>query len=265
MKFKLALLVMSVTLIAANCRKKADPPFNPCKDKTAFKADFVIEESVGDTSYITDKALAPGYVYFKAKGDYDSLRWFIGGGTQNTSTNKTHVLYFTQADGDVEVTLIGYRKPNTQCFPNDKSADTLKKVVSILPRDQTAAIVGRFLGYNTNEPSDTFSVYVNADNSVGIWQYFVKNLPKNCPGYVQVSDEHPRNIGLSVASGYSAFRIKDAASTVCASVTGFGELKNNDSLIINYSAIPMPPGPPFPPFTPGGERTQYKFIGVRKP
>lgn len=261
MKLQLAVILFSIIFISAKCRRGNDLPFDPCKDKVRFKADFTIEEKIGDTSVVTNKALAPGYIYFKAKGEYDSLRWFIGG-PQNTSTNKNHVLYFQQAEGDVEVTMIGYRKPNLQCFPNDKAVDTVKKTVTIVTRDQNAAIVGRFLGYNTNNPNDTFSVYVNADNSVGIWQYFVKNLPKNCPGAVSGSDAPPRNIGLSINGGNSAFKI-DNGSTVCRTVVGFGYLKSNDSLIINYTATPMSSGPPYTYFE--NERGQFTFIGVRKP
>lgn len=261
MKFKPYILFISVVLLSAKCRKEPGIIIDPCKDKTAFKADFVIEEKVGDTSYITDKALAPGYIYFKAKGVYDSVRWYIGG-TQNTSTKKSHVLYFEQPEDNIEVTFIGYKKPDMQCFPNDKATDTMHKTLHILPRNQTASIVGRFLGYNTNNPADTFSVYINADNSIGFWDYFVKNLPKNCPGYTTVSESYPLNIGLNVSVGNSAFRLYDDVSVVCASVTGFGYLQNNDSLIIDYSSIPVS-NPPVP-YTPAGPREQLRFIGVRK-
>ena len=222
MKINLFVYFTMLVLLASNCRDKPDviPP-NPCIDKIAFKADFTIEEKVSDTSYITDKALAPGIVFFKAKGIYDSVRWYIGG-TQNTSTARNYALYFNQGEADIPVTFIGYKKPNLVCFPNDKAADTVRKTFSVFNRSQTAAIVGRFLGYNTNNPTDTFSVYVNADNSKGFWDYFVKNLPKNCPGYIQVSDSHPRNIGLNASVGFAAFKLSDAASTICASITGFG-------------------------------------------
>lgn len=261
MKLKFTTILLSIIFISAKCRRDNDLPYDPCKDKLAFKADFTIEEKIGDTSVVTNKALAPGYVFFKAKGEYDSVRWFIGG-SQNTSTRLNHVLYFQQAEGDVEVTMIGYRKPNTQCFPNDKAVDTLKKTITIVNRDQKATIVGRYLGYNTNNPSDTFSVYVNADNSVGIWQYFVKNLPKNCPGAFSGSDAPPRLIGLNVSAGNSAFSI-DNGSTVCRTVIGFGYLKSHDSLIINYTATPMSSGPPFTHYE--NERNNFTFIGVRKP
>jgi hypothetical protein len=260
MKPQLAAIVCSLVFISAKCHKDKDMAIDPCKDKTAFKADFTIEEKVGDTSFVSNSVLAPGYVFFKAKGTYDSIRWLIGG-PQNTSTNRNHVLYFQQAEGNLEVSMIGYRKPNTTCFPNEKAIDTVKKTINIVKRDQYAAIVGRFVGYTTNSPTDTFSVLVNADNSAGIWQYYVKNLPKNCPGYIQVSDGYPRNIGLSIIGGYAAFGLSNTASTVCASINGYGYLKNNDTLIINYSAIPMSSEPPYS----YGERSNFTFIGVRKP
>ena len=91
-----------------------------------------------------------------------------------------------------------------------------------------------------------------------------KELAKNCPGYIQVSESFPRNIGLNVTVGYGAFKLDNVASVVCPRINGFGYIKNNDSLIIDYSAINMPPGPPFPLYPSGGERKDYKFIGIRK-
>jgi len=260
MRLQLTAILLSIILISAKCSRDDDLPFDACKDKVAFKADFTIEEKIGDTSFITNRALAPGYLFFKAKGEYDSVRWFIGD-PQNTSTRFNHVLYFEQAEGNVQVTFIGYRKPKTQCFPNEKTIDTLKKTVTIVPRDNKAAIVGRYLGYNTNNPSDTFSVYINADNSVGIWQYFVKNLPKNCPGAFSGSDAPPRFIGLNVSAGNFAFSI-DNGSTVCRAVIGFGYLKTYDTLTINYTVTPMSSGPPFIYYE--NERKEFTFIGIRK-
>ena len=264
MNRNLSLALVALLFIFAKCKKENEVPANLCLGKTPFKADFTIEESVGDTSYITDKALAPGYVYFKAKGQYDSVRWYIGG-PQNTSTRPNHALYFAQAEGPVEVTMIGYKKPNTACFATDKAVDTVRKTIRILPRDSTAAIVGRFLGYNTDNPSDTFSVNIKAETRSGLWDFFVKNIPKNCPGYIQVSDGYPRYIGLVVSGAHSAFQISAGSSMACVLVTGFGYLKTKDSLVINYSAVPMDPGPPYVPYLPLEGRRQFTFIGVRQP
>jgi hypothetical protein len=246
-----------ILFIISCCKDDALPAPDPCKGKTSFKADFTIEEKVGDTSFVTDKALAPGYIFFKAKGNYDSVRWYVGG-IQNTSTNPNHVLYFQNPEGPVDVTFIGYKKPYTQCFPNDKATDTVRKTVIILPRDQTAAIVGRFHGYNESNPADTFSVTISYYDNV--WGYYVKNLPKGCPGYTTGSESSPKNIGLSIIAGHSAFQINQN-SVVCATVSGYGKLKGNDTLEISYSAIPFTNTNPYT----YGQRSNFKFIGIRKP
>lgn len=258
MRITFFFVALFLILFVSSCRRNPpEVPANPCKDKTSFKAAFTIEEKVGDTSFVADKALAPGYVFFKAQGTYDSVRWYIGG-AQNTSTNTSHVLYFQNPEGPVDVTFIGYKKPDTQCFPNDKASDTVRKTVTILPRDGSAAIVGKFHGYNQSNPSDTFSVTISYYDNV--WGYFIKNLPKGCPGYTTGSESSPKNIGLSIIAGHSAFQINQN-SVVCATVNGYGKLKGKDTLEISYSAVPFTSTNPYT----YGQRTNFKFIGIRKP
>lgn len=259
MRITLIFITLFVILQASSCRR--NPPevqADPCKGKTPLKAAFTIEEKVGDTSFVTDKALAPGYVFFKAQGTYDSVRWYIGG-VQNTSTNRNHVLYFQNPEGPVDVTFIGYKKQDTQCFPNDKTADTVRKTVTIVSRDQRAAIVGRFLGYNEGNPSDTFSVTISYYDNV--WGYFIKNLPKGCPGYTTGSESAPKDIGLTILAGYSGFAINEG-SRACGNVKGLGQLIGSDSLVINYSYFQQLSTNPF---TYASQPTFAKFIGVRKP
>lgn len=257
MKIKLLLLFFAFILLASRCKKGPDVLLDPCKDKVPFKADFTIEEKVGDTSFVTNKALAPGYVFFKAKGTYDSVRWFIGG-PQNSSTNRNHVLYFQNPEGPVDVTFIGYKKPDAQCFPYDKAIDTVRKTVTILPRDGNAAIVGRFWGYNQSNPADTFSITISYYDNV--WGYFIKNLPKGCPGYTTGSESAPKNIGLTIKAGYSGFQI-DAASVECATVEGYGKLNDQDTLRITYSYNPRQSPTPYD----FGPKKIETFIGIRKP
>lgn len=259
MRITFLVSVLFIVLVSGSCRRNPpEPQLDPCKDKTPFRAAFTVEEKVGDTSFVSDKALAPGYVFFKAQGIYDSVRWFIGG-QQNTSTNRNHVLYFQNPEGPVEVTFIGYKKPDTQCFPNDKATDTVRKTVTILPRDGSAAIVGRFQGYNESNPADTFSVTISYYDNV--WGYFIKNLPKGCPGYTTGSESAPKNIGLTVIAGYSGFQI-DAGSTACSIVKGFGKISSSDSIVVNYTYYPQLSTNPY---TYANSAKSEKFIGIRKP
>ncbi len=39
------------------CNKTDAPPVNPCEDAESFKADFYIQESVGDSLVETDKVM----------------------------------------------------------------------------------------------------------------------------------------------------------------------------------------------------------------
>ncbi|MDB5205278.1 MAG: hypothetical protein JWR72_353 [Flavisolibacter sp.] len=259
MRITFYLATLFIILLASSCHQDPiEAPADPCKDKISFKAGFTIEEEVGDTSFVTDKALAPGYISFKAQGLYDSVRWFVGG-AQNTSTKPNYTLYFNTPEGPVNVSFIGYRKPDTRCFPNDKATDTVRKTLTILPRDQTAAIVGRFHGYNESNPSDTFSVTISYYDNV--WGYFVKNLPKGCPGYTTGSESAPKHNGLTIIAGYSGFQI-DAGSIACSIVKGFGRISKSDSLIINYSYYPQLSSNPY---TYANNSRAERFIGIRKP
>ena len=258
MLLRLTYLSLLVFMTFMSCKKNNTVAENPCSNQVPFKADFTMLEKVGDSSYSTDTALAPGYISFKAKGTYDSVKWTIGG-PQNTFTNKDVRLYFDQPQGKIDVTFIGYKRPNLTCFPNEKSSDTITKSLVVAAKNRDVPFVGHYVGYNTDNPTDTFSVWIKYHNSN--WGYFVKNIPKGCPGYTNPSDGgYPLNVGLEVAVGYKLFQF-GRGSMSCNTVYGYGALsKLNDTLSIQYLFYPRTGTGAFD----FGPQTKKTFIGVRK-
>ncbi len=251
------LALLALPCMASRCNDKADVP-DPCLDKSPFKASIIVGESVRDTLIASSKILAPGTIYLKAIGDYDSVRWFLGG-PQNTSRNKDYKLFFQDPEGVVDYTFIGYRKVDTKCFPNDKSSDTIRGSIEVVKRDQHADIVGNYLGYNESNPNDKFPITISFYDNV--WGYFLKGIPKGCPGFTTGSEEEPHNVGLDIFAGNRGFAIK-TGSRVCSMVEGKGYLKSQDSLIIEYTYYPMISSDPL---AFDSKTKSEKFIGIRQP
>ena len=141
----LALLLMALSIAA--CKKcKEEDPVSPCNGKSALKADFrmftisgnnkdtVFMPALMDTVYVKDPYQFGSLVTFQAIGNYDSVRWQIGGDARVFKTNTFSLTFQNEtAKSDIDVVLIGYKKPNAACFPNDDGVDTVKKVFTVLP------------------------------------------------------------------------------------------------------------------------------------
>lgn len=158
------LICLSLILFTAGCTKHQE---DPCKALHATSADFSIMEYHGNIyplsklwKYYSSDTVSSLYIQFKAQDSLaDSYEWHIGSGIY---TKRSVSLYFPNSivGQSVPITLILSKKPNQSCFPNDQGIDTLTKKVYFLDDCQSPLVGGKFIGYNTIAPKDTFSVTI---------------------------------------------------------------------------------------------------------
>ena len=198
---KRLILLALVALVYFSCGKDPKPtPVNPCDGKTAFKADFEICEYLidFDSLYVTD-TIANFEVWIRTVGTYDAVKITVGSDARVFTSNKFKLnLNDSEIGQTIPVTMIGYRNKVSGCFPNERTADTVtKSFVVVCPRNWSCSnvfpsieypFVGKFKGYNEDEPSKEFIVTIvnfgpNPRLATSIrWDVQIYNLPNGCGG-----------------------------------------------------------------------------------
>lgn len=249
------ILFFASVLFAWGCRKKHEQ--NPCEGKSQPIAEFAVKEMVGDTAFDADTIFRDNYVKFQSLTSYDSVLWKIGTDPRKF-TQSIFTLSFINDLITVPVTFTGNKPANTQCFPNDNGIYTgVKQLTTVEQFDRAtltkSPLIGRYKGYFTNNPLDTFTVRIEYFDSTkynvsvtGLKNfYWISNIPK---GYIDSTSDpavrYPelRN-GHSMEMGYKSFVFSGGFD-----IRGKGWL-SHDTLFINYSGY--------------GVTTQKKFIGKR--
>ncbi|QGW29446.1 hypothetical protein [Phnomibacter ginsenosidimutans] len=234
-RFALAIVVMGM-LLSSKCSKDPIPAVpDPCADITAFKADFVMLEEVGDTSFqVFDSAIINRFITFKAVGQYDSVKWEIGN-SQNVFKKNSVSLYFNVLENRIPVKFTGYNAKGGNCFPATPSVQTVTKYLTIVPVTLASAI-GKFQGYNIDNPADTFTVILQRSP----YFLYLKNLPKGCNGYINPSEGSTQyNFGVEAAQGFNGFVSKEPTAWMCGKLEARGFLVNRDTLIVHYKNWPL--------------------------
>ncbi len=198
---KRLILLALAALVYFSCKKDPKPtPVNPCDGKTAFKADFEICEYLidFDSLYVTD-TIANFEVWIRTVGTYDAVKITVGSDARVFTSNKFKLnLNDSEIGQTIPVTMIGYRNKVSGCFPGERTADTVTKsfvvicpmgnnCANIYPAKNQYPFVGKFKGYNEDEPNKEFVVtivnYGTAPGSTSLlWDIQVYNLPNGCGG-----------------------------------------------------------------------------------
>jgi hypothetical protein len=180
--FKIITL-FSFILFFANCNPKEEiAPENPCGGQEEVKADFVIEELIGDRWFEGDTIANYGNsVRFSALQKADSYTWILGAETLTTQS----VIKSSFPLGWLDVKLIVKRIPNKTCFPFDDGIDSSERKFYVWPVKFTLPpsapiypqypIYGTYRGHNLSKP--------NLEFNVTLYDTFWKNGVDN-PAYV---------------------------------------------------------------------------------
>jgi hypothetical protein len=111
---------------------------------------------------------------------------------------------------------------------------TISKSLTIV-RETSSPLLGYFQGYNTDNPTDTFTVILQRNP----YYLFVKNLPKGCNGYINPSEGiEEYGFGVVAASGFRGIKFGDISPWRCGKIQARGYLTGYDTLTINYKHWP---------------------------
>jgi len=240
---KILSLILTVNFILSiSCTDKHVE--NPCKDKIQPVAEFAIKEIVGDTAFIADTVFRDNAVRFEALNQYATVKWKIGDDPRNFSEPKFQ-LYFLNDLLTIPITFTGTNTPDKFCFPNDNGIYSgIKQLTTVEQYDKAilalSPLIGRYKGYFTSNPLDTFTVRIEYFDSLKYDPsitgnknfYWISNIPK---GYKDLTSspalEYPElSNGLPIEMGYKCFEFGWSASK-CDSGNGW---LSHDTLYVNY-------------------------------
>jgi hypothetical protein len=229
-------LILSVSL---SCEKKQE---NPCEGKTQPSGKFLIKELIGDTAFTADTVFRDNYVQFEAVDKYKSVSWKLGSDPRDWAA-ATFNLSFSTVLGMVPIRFTGKANPDSLCFPGDNGTYTSMQNLTVVEqvdksRITISPLVGRYRGYFTDNPSDSFTIrmdyFDSAKYDAGITGnknfYWLSNMPNGFIGTTTASCVYEElREGQPVEMGYKCFVFGTNASLV----QGRGWL-SNDTLYINY-------------------------------
>jgi hypothetical protein len=240
---KIIFTLIALTLILPfACNPKEEiAPENPCDGQEEVKADFSICEENGlmpiDWKYYDTDTLWNNGARFTANIKDVEYTWKIG---NETIKEKSFLRTNFPLDKWITISLTVKKKPNKLCFPFDDGIDSLTRKFMIVDGAKRKPLVyGKWLGYNTSNPKDTFTIEFNAGIIPDYGnQFYVKNLNRNCnsiplfEGYPVVYFENYAQAFRQIYFGHNIF-----AAYGCLRPMGFALVnnKNHDSITINYS------------------------------
>ena len=210
----LSLIIFSIFTICA-CHKKQD---NPCEGLTKPSGQFLVKELIGDTAFTADTIFRDNYVQFQTTESYEGITWKVGSDPRIWTTPEFTLSFYTEL-GTLPVTFTGTRQPNKVCFPNDNGTYTSSKHFTLVEQVQKpfvtiSPLVGRYKGYFTDNPADTFTVrmeyFDSAKYDVSITGsknfYWFSNMTKGFVSTTNAAFAYPElKNGFSIEMGYKSF------------------------------------------------------------
>lgn len=146
-------------------------PIDPCINTHPVTADFIISQWAGpgaNNMYVETQyhLLAESLVKLTAIEDGASYKWIIG---EDTIYSREYEFTFSNNfQGQIiPLTLIVFKSPDHNCWPEDDGIDTLVRIVHIRPTC-TLSLLGLYHGSWEESPQDSFYISFRATDS-DIW------------------------------------------------------------------------------------------------
>jgi hypothetical protein len=266
-------LAICFTILTLSC---CDNEIDPCKKLQPVSAEFEFQQRFmgNDSIFAVDTVLLryvrgahfARRVYFSAFEEDATYSWKVGDDSR-TFTEKEFFLEFDEPIGEVDVTLIVNKQPNTSCFPSDNGQDTVQHTLAILSdNNHPYAFEGTFAGAHTDAPSDVFEITIIDFGPTptidpydpGHYDIRIFNLPKGCGGNEITPARYAPEISEST---YREFYFDGTGATQAGDCPqlfdGLGKLSNNQqTLTIEYTIQTVIDGEV--------KYTKKKFVGTRK-
>lgn len=241
---------------------------NSCKKEAACiptyqsQVGFNCCEVLKDTFLPTDTAYINRLLVFQANKFNDSIKFKIGDDPRIFNSNFVSLFFRDQQTIKVNYNAIF----NNGC---QTTIDSLTKSITLVQDDTNhiSPLVGSYLGYNTDNPNDTFSIAIKfwIGPRYPWWQrgtYTLDNLPK---GYKDAGTRtfngysRPEITGLDISVGYKNLTVNESNTIPPQGIKGYASLKRGspDTLIFNYRLEEYLPNFQI-------KYHQKQFIGIKK-
>jgi hypothetical protein len=214
--------------------------FLSCKKNKKFG--FEVYELVLDTLLKADTVYNNSDIFFKSNENYSNISWNVGSDPR-VFTSQSLNFRFTSSEV-LPVKLKG-DKYNLNCILEENSF--VKSVVIVDNNNSNISpLVGTFLGSNTDNLPDTFSIKIKYwyGQRYSWWPngaYSVENLPK---GYLDSTQnwngfQRPEIKGIIASNGFKNIAIDKSGNEPALGIKGYGNLRNGirDSLIFSYTIL----------------------------
>ena len=230
--------ILVIVILFSGCKKHKTE--NICDGIKQPSGKFVTKEVLRDTAFTADTIFRNNYVQFLSLDNYESVNWKLGNDPRDWLSQDFSLSFFT-ALGSVPINFTGKNTPNNQCFPQDNGIYASSQKITLVeqverPTLTISPLVGRYKGYFTNNPADTFTVRMEYFDSTKYNPlltggtsnfYWFSNMPKNFVTTLFFPYPELRN-GFRVDMGYKCFVFEyDSYNQGKAWIS-------NDTLNINY-------------------------------
>ena len=174
-----------IVLIFNGC--KQDAKEDPCKEYLGLEKGFKVLEIINLQNFqLPDLEIETDTVFqdavFRASTTYDSCSWTFGSDTIVRHGIQVN-LDFTnpKGDGEIKVTMIGKRKVNLLCLPNDDGVDTFVKFIHNVSISQLG-FYGNYEGYDQNKPDSLYLLRIkrNPNPPDTNWVFYLDSLKSDC-------------------------------------------------------------------------------------
>jgi hypothetical protein len=229
---------VALYLIALSCGKNTA---NSCVITPGAGVDFGIYENILDTLLPADTVFEQTTVSLITNKNIHSPVWKIGDDTRIFTTSTVSLFFNTPEKIPVSLTAT-YAD---DCLQETK---TVSGSFTIVKNDGSivAPVTGTYLGYNADNPQDTFSISIRYwfGNRYSWWPhgaYSIQNLPK---GYIDSTQNfngfaRPEITGIICSNGYKNIAFEKPGYLPAKGIEGYASLKRGarDTLMINYKII----------------------------
>ena len=231
------------------CHGCKEPVVDPCEGVEEVTADFKMEFSLygpiegqwfsREYRWFESDTFLPGHIRFTAEGVYDSVKWKVGLDPR-VFTAKQFSLDFYDFSGSFDMRMIGYRKPNNGCFPDDDGIDTIFKPLVVVPYSESK-VFGHYDGCFLSEPDSSFQLFIDYNSS---FRMHINEFPK---GYLR----DPGEYGFTIGYRHFAARYSGSNGQQGPKPGGWGEIVEDTIKFDFHHYLPN-----------GGEVTDT-YIGVK--
>lgn len=188
------LFLLQVTLVIAlalsSC-KDNEPITNPCDSYKRPTASFIVQDEAQQKCSFElgiicacDTLISMKEYTFTSEINYETYLWEVIGNPSFTRTNKSFTITFPDPL-TINMRLIGKRKTNTTCDPNDDGFDTIIKTIKVLnpSTDSSSIIYGKYVGFDVAYPNVEVGMEIVYEKPPisNTYELVIKYFPDSCP------------------------------------------------------------------------------------